>query len=61
MRGASRGDRESVGDVGARWSSSPAIEERARQEMGMLRPDEVFFQFVPGKPSSAPDSAAKLP
>jgi len=38
-----------------------AIEERARQEMGMLRPDEVFFQFVPGKPSSAPDSAAKLP
>ena len=38
-----------------------AIEERARQEMGMLRPDEIFFQFVPGKPSSAPDSAAKMP
>ena len=24
-----------------------AIEERARQELGMLRPDEVFYQFVP--------------
>ena len=38
-----------------------AIEERARQEMGMLRPDEIFFQYIPGKPGSAPDSAAKLP
>jgi cell division protein FtsB len=42
-----------------------AIEERARQEMGMLRPDEIFFQYVPakpaGKPGSDPDSAAKLP
>jgi cell division protein FtsB len=38
-----------------------AIEERARQELGMLRPDEIFFQYVPGKPASAPDSAAKLP
>jgi len=27
-----------------------AIEERARQELGMIRPDEVFFQFVPEKP-----------
>jgi cell division protein FtsB len=26
-----------------------AIEERARGELGMLRPDEVFFQFVPEK------------
>ena len=26
-----------------------AIEERARQELGMIRPDEVFFQFVPEK------------
>ena len=38
-----------------------AIEERARQEMGMLRPDEIFFQYVPGKPGSDPNSAAKLP
>jgi cell division protein FtsB len=27
-----------------------AIEERARHELGMLRPDEIFFQYVPGKP-----------
>jgi len=38
-----------------------AIEERARQELGMLRPDEIFFQYVPGKSGSAPESAAKLP
>jgi cell division protein FtsB len=24
-----------------------AIEERARSELGMVRPDEIFFQFVP--------------
>ncbi len=24
-----------------------AIEERARYELGMVRPDEVFFQYVP--------------
>jgi cell division protein FtsB len=38
-----------------------AIEERARYELGMIRPDEVFFQFVPPKSGSEPDSAAKLP
>jgi cell division protein FtsB len=27
-----------------------AIEERARYELGMVRPDEVFFLVVPGKP-----------
>jgi cell division protein FtsB len=26
-----------------------AIEERARAELGMLRPAEVFYQFVPEK------------
>jgi cell division protein FtsB len=26
-----------------------AIEERARYELGMIRPDEVFFQFAPGR------------
>ena len=27
-----------------------AIEERARYELGMIRPDEVFFQIVEDKP-----------
>jgi cell division protein FtsB len=27
-----------------------AIEERARYELGMMRGDEVFFQFVPADP-----------
>jgi cell division protein FtsB len=30
-------------------TGTEAIEERARQELGMLRSDEVFFQFVPEK------------
>jgi len=33
-----------------------AIEERARHELGMLRPDEIFFQYLPDKKSgSEPD------
>ena len=32
-----------------------AIEERARSELGMIRPDEVFFQVLnPAPPSSVP-------
>jgi cell division protein FtsB len=38
-----------------------AIEERARQELGMLRPDEVFFQFVPDKTPTKPGSGPDLP
>jgi cell division protein FtsB len=30
-------------------TGTEAIEERARHELGMLRPDEVFYQFVPEK------------
>src|SRR5574341_146902 len=32
-----------------------AIEERARYELGLIRPDEVFYQVVPEK--SAPQPA----
>jgi cell division protein FtsB len=38
-----------------------AIEERARQELGMLRPDEVFFQFVPDKTPTKPGAQPDLP
>jgi cell division protein FtsB len=38
-----------------------AIEERARQELGMLRPDEVFYQFVPDKTSKKSGSDPDFP
>ena len=34
-----------------------AIEERARNELGMIRQDEVFFQLQPG--STAPKSLSR--
>ncbi|MFZ3017178.1 MAG: cell division protein FtsB [Gallionella sp.] len=38
-----------------------AIEERARSELGMIKRDEVFFQFIGSPPVSsvAPATAAK--
>ena len=31
-------------------TGTEAIEERARYELGLIRPDEVFIQVVPEKP-----------
>ncbi len=36
-----------------------AVEERARSELGMVRRDEVFFQFIGSQPS--PVSAVPAP
>lgn len=33
-----------------------AIEERAREELGMIRHDETFYQVVPGAQPKAPDA-----
>lgn len=32
-------------------TGTEAIEERARQELGMVRPDETFFQYVDPAPA----------
>ena len=37
---------------------SEAIEERARQELGMVRNDEVFFQYVE-RPNTQPNSGSE--
>ncbi|HEY9100720.1 cell division protein FtsB [Chitinimonas sp.] len=35
-------------------TGSDAIEERARNELGMVRQDEVFFQILESRPSTSP-------
>jgi cell division protein FtsB len=41
-------------DVRDLKTGTDAIEERARYELGMTRPDEVFYQYLEKKPGAAP-------
>ena len=34
-------------------TGTEAIEERARQELGMVRSDEVFYQYIEKRPADA--------
>ena len=38
-----------------------AVEERARYELGMVRPDEVFFQIIPPTVAGTPTIGASVP
>ena len=44
-------------DVRDLKQGSEAIEERARYELGMVKPDEVFFHIVDATPASPPKAA----
>ena len=48
-------------DVRDLKTGSEAIEERARSELGMIKPDEVFFQIQPSAvmPKAPPAAAAR--
>ncbi len=48
-------------DVRDLKTGSEAIEERARSELGMIKPDEVFFQVQPSAvtPKAPPVAAAR--
>ena len=41
-------------DVRDLKTGTDAIEERARYELGMTRPDEVFYQYVEKTPAGKP-------
>jgi cell division protein FtsB len=41
-------------EVGDLREGLEMVEEKARAELGMVRPDEIFVQLNPPRPSSAP-------
>lgn len=43
------------GEVGDLQKGTGAVEERARYELGMVRPDEVFVQINPAPDLATPD------
>lgn len=47
-------------DVRDLKTGSEAIEERARSELGMIKPDEVFFQVQPTLVTPGPPGPATL-
>jgi cell division protein FtsB len=37
------------------------VEERARSELGMVKPNEIYVQYAPAAPAASAASAASLP
>ena len=55
-----RRNQELGADVEDLKEGREAVEERARSELGMVKPGEVFYQVVEPGPGAAP-TAAKAP
>jgi cell division protein FtsB len=47
-------------EIASLRQGSEAIEERARGELHMMRPDETFFQLLPTSAAGAPPGAGQV-